>query len=552
MPDYDVILIHPPAIFDYRKKALFPGAYGVTAEQVQFTKPPIGMLSIAEYLDRHGYKVVLDNLGDRMVSDPDFNALEHLGKLSARVYAVGMHFQQHAPGAVEVARLLKEYHPDAIVLAGGLTATRFHEEIIREYPFIDAVIRAEAEKPMLAFMRGLDQHGAVTATPNLTFRENGEVKVTELLPASRNIDEYDLTRLDLLEPQTSVFAPGIPPRWSLEVCRGCTFGCTICGGSAYAYKTYLGMNKPAMRSPEKIIEDIRKLNARGITFIGLYQDPRMGGETYWRELMTLLRDEKLDIYRLSLDLLSPASEDFVKAVAETRRPVIFHICPDTGSDEVRKKLGRQYTNEELLSTIELSHSYGIPVTTFFSVGLAGETRESIEETKALWKKLMQLDDKATMNGSFGKISRDIPTGGPIVGPIVLDPGAMAFDSPETYGYNLRYRSLKEYIAALSQPSWHQWLNYETEKLAINDLVDVILDVNEFAIDEREKYKLYNLDTAYLERIKVETDRVAVQAIDQLEDMPAGPEKEARLKMIRKSVDNLLENPPPPLSRLNED
>jgi radical SAM superfamily enzyme YgiQ (UPF0313 family) len=143
--------------------------------------------------------------------------------------------------------------------------------------------------------------------------------------------------------------------------------------------------------------------------------------------MAKLRDEKLDIGRLSLDLLYPADGEFIRAVAETRRPVVFHICPDTGSDAVRKAMGRHYTNDELLATIELAHSYGIAVTTFFSVGLAGETRGSLEETKELWKKLIALDEKFRMNGSLGKVSQDIPLGGPIHRAFVLDPGSLAFD-----------------------------------------------------------------------------------------------------------------------------
>ena len=551
MPDYDVVLIHPPAVYDFRKRALFPGALGVSVEQVQFTKPPIGMLSIAEYLDRHGYKVILDNLGDRMVNSPDFNAEEHIRNLEARVYAVGMHFQQHSQGAVEIANICKHFHPNAIVLVGGLTATRFHEEVIREYPFIDAVIRAEAEKPFLELMRSLDANGKLTDTPNLTYRAGGEVRVTPLMAASQDIDEFDPTRLDLMEPKTSVYPANAEPRWSLEVGRGCTFTCNICGGSAYSYRTYLGMSKPAMRSPGKIIEDIRSLNRQGITFIGLYQDPRMGGEAYWRELMAKLRDERLEIGRLSLDLLSPADEDFIKAVAATRRPVVFHICPDTGSDAVRKAMGRHYTNDELLATIELAHSYGIPVTTFFSAGLAGETRESLEETKELWKKLIALDEKSMMNGSLGNVSKDIPLGGPIMGPIVLDPGSLAFDNPEQHGYKVRYKSLKHYIAALSKPSWHQWMNYETDQLSIEQLVYAILDMNDFVIDQREKYKMYDLETAYVERVKVETDRAAIQAVEMLEELPDGPEKEARLKVVRNKIDELLDNPPPPLSQFEE-
>ena len=49
-----------------------------------------------------------------------------LRDLSARVYGVGLSFQQHAPGALAIAKRLKELHPDALVVMGGLTASRAH------------------------------------------------------------------------------------------------------------------------------------------------------------------------------------------------------------------------------------------------------------------------------------------------------------------------------------------------------------------------------------------------------------------------------------------
>ena len=153
MKKYDVILIHPPAIYDFRKKPCFPGILGHTVEQIQFTKVPIGMLSLAEYLDRHGYKVIIDNLGDRMAQSPAFDVEEHLKNLSADIFAIGLHFQQHSPGALEIARICKKFHPHSQVILGGLTATRFHEEIIRKYDFVDAVIRGESEKAFLQLIR---------------------------------------------------------------------------------------------------------------------------------------------------------------------------------------------------------------------------------------------------------------------------------------------------------------------------------------------------------------------------------------------------------------
>ncbi|HSW57448.1 MAG TPA: cobalamin-dependent protein, partial [Dehalococcoidales bacterium] len=532
MPQYDVIFIHPPAIFDFRKKAIFPGPMGASVEQVQFNKVPIGLLSLAEYLDRHGYKVIIDNLGDRMLENPLFDAEQHLKSLSAQVLAVGLHFQQHSPGAMDVARLCKQHHPDALVVMGGLTATCFHQEIIQKYPFIDAVIRAEAEKPFLQFMRALEKNRHITPTPNLTYRnERGTVQVTPLAKPSTDLDEFDYTRLDLLEPRTSIFAPGIVPRWSLEVCRGCVYNCAICGGSAYSYKKYLGMDKPAFRSPAKIHQDIKSLNTQGIRVIGLYQDPRPAGQVYCNELFRLLKDPELEIDRLSIDLLVPADEEFVRLIVSTGRQVTVHICPDTGSDKVRAKLGRHYSTAEFLKTVQICHRHLVPVTTFLSTGLAAETRQEMLETWELWDKLSSLESIAlARQSSLGLGS--LPLGGPIMGPILLDPGSPAFDSPQQYGYKVLYRTLEEYIAALSGPSWLQWLNYETEVTNKQMIAEMIMQSAAFAIEQSLAYGFCNPAQAAARQKKLKLDIMAVSEIYHILQKGTPEECETRLKALK--------------------
>jgi B12-binding domain/radical SAM domain protein len=541
MPNYDVILIHPPAVYDFRHQPLFPGAMGPTVEAVQFTKVPIGMLSLAEYLDRHGYHVLLDNLGDRMVNMAGFDVKRHLENYSAQIYAVGLHFQQHAQGAMEIARLCKKLHPGSLVIMGGLTATCFHEEIIEKFRFVDAVVRAEAEKPMLQLVRALEEHGKLTATPNLTYRnDDGEVCVTPLMEASDNLDEFEYTRFDLIEPKTSIYSPDSIHRWSLEVCRGCAYNCSICGGSAYTYKKHLGMHRPAFRSPAKIVRDMKQLNDQGIYFIGLFQDARMGGKRYWQELMAVLAREKPKFERLSLDLLVPADEAFIRAIATISRKVMLHLCPDTGSDAVRKLLGRHYSNAKLLETIKLCHRYRIPVTNFFSVGLAGETEAQVKETWDLCEQLSTLDRHALEQGWFADIRDTVPIGWPILGPILIDPGSKAFDAPEKHGYKLLYPNLEAYIQGLSRPSWHQWMNYETRLLNKDAIVDLILQSMEFIIDHKAKYGFYtSMEAVNYDRNRLEADRFVLQEVDKLMRIEDRQERELRLAAIRRNLDAFL-------------
>jgi hypothetical protein len=54
------------------------------------------------------------NIGERMVTDPIFDVETYFGNLSASVFAVELHWCAHLQGAIEIARLCKLLHLEAV------------------------------------------------------------------------------------------------------------------------------------------------------------------------------------------------------------------------------------------------------------------------------------------------------------------------------------------------------------------------------------------------------------------------------------------------------
>jgi B12-binding domain/radical SAM domain protein len=534
MMGYDVILIHPPAIYDFRKKAVFPGpiAYTVGGSTGQFIMPSIGIISIADYLNRNGYDVLVDNIGERMVTDPSFDVERYIGNLSANVFAIGLHWCVHSQGAIEIARLCKRLHPDAMVLLGGLTATVFSEEIVRKYEFVDAVIRGEAEKPFLALMRTLDQQKGLEEVPNLTYRDvEGSIRSVPLMEPSVDLDEFEFTRLDLLEPKQALFTPGLLPNWTIPISRGCAHNCVSCGGSAYSYRTYFGRKRPAFRSPEKIVEDLQKLSRQGIQLVFLCQDPRMGGREYWSRLLTTLQKERLHLRQLTMELFGPADEEFIKELAKIDVPVVLTISPESGVDKVRGAHGRKYTNEGLFRTMELCKKYGIALGCFSMIALGNDTPETIKMTWESWEQIcsMNLNNKAPVDYAFGPM-------------ILLDPGSLAFDRPTIYGYRLIFKNLGDYVNGMSLPSWHQWISYETKFLDKDSISKLTIDSLEYSINLRERCGFYSKSEADTARFCfVEAGRETIDVVNEAMNIRDEDKRLNKLRSFSDSLEEELEN-----------
>jgi B12-binding domain/radical SAM domain protein len=476
----------------------------------QLIIPSIGLFSIADYLDRNGFRVAIDNIGARVVADKSFELAKYIDTINARVCGISLHWLAHAHGAIHLAKLCKEKHPDSIIVLGGLTATIFHYEIISKYKFIDLVIRGEGEEPFLALMKSVDASRLSTGIPGSTWRSGDKIVVEPSAPSLKDLDEYEFTRIDLVQPRHWFFPTGGSPNvpyWQLPVSRGCSYNCATCGGSSYSYKRYLGRNRPTFRSPAKLVEDLRRLREQGIRAVFLFQDPRMGGRRYWEGLLGEFKREGIAVDHITMELFMPADEDYIRRISQLDVSVSLTISPESGSEEVRRRQGRYYSNESLFRTISICRKYDLPLLVFFMVALGYEDQMTIHETWRVWEKIHGVQ-RGLGGVGFGPM-------------IVLDPGSRAFDDPRAHGYRIVYKNLEDHVKAFSLPSWHQWLNYETVKLDRRMVANLILDSLERLIHIREKYGIYDRTTAFRERFLVRLNRLILSEVDSAMSLDEG-------------------------------
>jgi radical SAM superfamily enzyme YgiQ (UPF0313 family) len=165
---YDLVLLHPPTVYDFRKEMIFTGPISdVVPSSPVFEMYPVGLTSIGDYLERFGLKVKIINIANRMLLDPNFDVEKKLSNIKTKAFGIDLHWLPHAHGSVELAKVVKKLHPDVPVIFGGLSSTYFHKDLI-EYPWIDFVMRGDTtEKPLLMLLNRLENyHQDFSAIPN--------------------------------------------------------------------------------------------------------------------------------------------------------------------------------------------------------------------------------------------------------------------------------------------------------------------------------------------------------------------------------------------------
>ncbi len=488
MAAIDLVLLHAPSVYDFRKEAIL---YGPVSDLIPsgpiFEMYPIGFTTIAEYLERHGFRVRIVNLAARMLREPELDVPGFLRRLRPAAFGIDLHWLPHAHGSLAVAQLLKELHPQTPILFGGLSASYYHEELLR-YPFVDYVVRGDStEEPVRQLMAALRSGGAVDRIPNLTWREGDQIRANPLSWVPETLDGVVLDYRHLLRsvPRYMDLRSAIPfDRWmdypitaALSV-RGCTQACLTCGGSAAAYRVVCNRARPAYRAPEQLAQDlaaVRRFNHGPIFVLG---DLRQAGDDYARRFLAAARRLRIG-GEVIVELFGPAPESFLQELGRTFPGFVLEVSLESHDPRVRRAFGKPYDNEPVEETMAAALRAGCRrLDVFFMIGLPEQDRDSVLETIAY------CGDLLARFGGDGRLH-------PFISPLApfVDPGSSAFEEPERHGYRFFYRTLEEHRRALLGPTWLQTLNYETRWMSREEIVSVTYEAGRRLNRLKERYGL---------------------------------------------------------------
>lgn len=541
MSQPDLVLLHAPSVYDFRKESIL---YGPVSDLVPSTPAfelyPIGFTTMAEYLERHGYQVRIINLAFRMLNSQRFDPEKMLRRIKPLAFGIDLHWMPHAHGASEVARLVKRLHPDTPVIFGGFSSSYYHEELVRR-PEVDYVIRGDSsEEPLRMVMDHLRTGRSLEDIPNLTWvDDSGRVRVNPLTYVPEDLEHVliDYSHVVKAVVRYRDLASYVPfkhwlnyPITAALTCRGCTHNCKTCGGSATAFRNLHNRKKPAYREPETLAQDIRSIArfSKGPVFI--LGDLRQPGEDYAQRFLNAIKVLKQQVI---IEFFNAASRDFLQKVAEAMPHFSLEISLETHSEEVRRAFGRPYSNEDIEATMEHALEAGCKrLDIFFMIGLPQQDYQSVMETIDYCEHLMKRFNSGGNKRLFPFISPLAP---------FLDPGSRVFDNPEEYGYKFFHRTFEEHRQALVQPSWKYILNYETEWLTRDEIVDSTYEAGLRLNRLKAQYGLVDPDQAQITEARILRARRLVQQVDDIMSIQDEGRREKLLTAMKKQVDDANES-----------
>jgi radical SAM superfamily enzyme YgiQ (UPF0313 family) len=462
MQTYKCILVHPPKMNNWYKP------FGDTM-YVKYM--PLGLLAMADRLDRSGVPTQVIHLGVEYIQDPHADVIEYIRQAQPLVVGVSLHWHPQSYDAIEFARALKSALPGVYVVLGGLTASYYADEIMRSFQFIDGVIRGDGDTPIVSLVQQLQGSAPqLSAVSNLVWRDNGAIVTNELSYVASEDDlnsldyfRYELLRnhrvyIDILGRSTANYMKLASQKFNtmrrkypsavLPIARGCSANCKWCGGSSHAHKLSSGRRRYIFRSHDLVIKDIRQLISYGFGIIHFAHYSHPNESAYYIELFKRIREQgiKIDGY---FECSAPPTRELVDAFSETftnRHISTMCLSRMAPNEEVRRlNVGYYYSNDELYSLLQYMNDKKVPIELTFTLGMPGEKEDDIPKLIEFRKKVLR---------SFPHIKSNVLLTSQI------EPGSFWYLNSDKFGIQTDKKSFKDfYDFASTNNSYYTHLGY---------------------------------------------------------------------------------------------
>jgi len=187
------------------------------------------------------------------------------------------------PDARVICETAKRWNPGVKTIVGNVHATFCWDQILRDDPNVDFVVRGEGERTMEDLVRAVAAGGGWEKIPGLAWRKDG-VPVTNA-PRAFEPDLDALTPAwDLVDWPLYYYRPRPEGRLAIaNSARGCSQRCSFCSQQKFWAKTWRG------RDPLKVVTELELLRDRyGVRVTMLSDETPTSSRERWEKILDIM------------------------------------------------------------------------------------------------------------------------------------------------------------------------------------------------------------------------------------------------------------------------
>ncbi|WP_292387801.1 B12-binding domain-containing radical SAM protein [Methanosarcina sp. UBA5] len=353
----------------------------LTLASDQVTSPPLGILSLAAVLCEKGITPQVVNLNklfidflkcneDEKPSDLLTFIVEHIKSLSFEILGLSTICSSY-PLTLRIAREIKKFNPAVKIILGGPQASVVDIPTMKAFPFIDFVVRGEAEDTfplLLEALSSTDFSIQLEKVPGITFRKGVDV--------IRNPNAQPILDLDRLPLPAYFLDPSINEykSISLEVGRGCPFNCTFCSTSEFFNRKF------RLKSPQKIIEQMKFIKDKyGINNITFTHDNFAANRKKVVEFCEAIINCGEDFFWTCSARTDQTDDELISLMKKAGCQGIF-FGVETGSARLQQMINKKLNLSDAIMRIKCTDQHGINTTVSLITAFPEETKDDLRST----------------------------------------------------------------------------------------------------------------------------------------------------------------------------
>jgi anaerobic magnesium-protoporphyrin IX monomethyl ester cyclase len=329
-------------------------------------RPPAGLGYLAESLSRAGIECRVQDI--RLGCRPA-TLRANLSAFWPDLIGISLVSFEYK-SSYRLVRRIKEWFPQASMIAGGPHVSVLKESVLEQCPELDFALAGDGEISLIELCTGKTSYNRI---PGLLYRRDGRVMSGQGPRALEDLDMVPFPRYANFDRDR--YAREIP----LVTSRGCVFRCSFCPNSLLRSRFHA-------RSASHVVDEIEYWYSRGIRQFNIDDDN-----------FALLRDRVYDIcdeieHRQLRSLFIRCANGLRASTVD--RPLLARmrevgfaevgIAADGGNDRVLLEIANK---DETLETIERAIqdalSVGMEVKLLSILGQPGETLSDVEDSLAL-------------------------------------------------------------------------------------------------------------------------------------------------------------------------
>lgn len=348
---------------------------------------PLGLARLAAVLgDRHEVKGLDLNLNPF----PWTELLKTLQEFDPQIICISFRnldplaerLTSFVPQLRTLATLARKYAPQATMLLGGPGFTLCAKRLMEEIPEIDLGVRGEADDSLPELLRNVRSPWSV---PGILWRgQNGSIEESPARARCLDLDALPFPRWEAFDPRRYMGANRYVAFMGVETKRGCPNRCSYC-----LYPKIQG-SQLRLRSPEKVVDELEFLHEAFDIKLVHFTDPVINQPAdHLRAICSEILRRNLKMNWTGFFREDVISENDIDLYRDAGLATWYYSA-DGASRHALELLEKNLTPDQILNAARLAAASGIVTVYHFLVNLPGETRSTVDETRALLDKILDF------------------------------------------------------------------------------------------------------------------------------------------------------------------